>query len=54
MGICEDRITEDDVVADFTVIITSFNECLYSKIRGKNKAHALKKCSEKTQQINNY
>ena len=33
---------KDDVMADFTAIITSFCARLYSKHRGKNKADALK------------
>ena len=34
---------KDDIMADFTAIITSFCARLYSKRRGKNKADALKK-----------
>ena len=34
---------KDDLMADFTAIITSFCARLYSKHRGKNKADALKK-----------
>ena len=34
---------KDDIMADFTAIITSFCARLYSKRRGKNKAEALKK-----------
>ena len=33
---------KDDIMADFTAIITSFCARLYSKRRGKNKAEALK------------
>lgn len=34
---------KDDIMADFTAIITSFCARLYSKHRGKNKADAIKK-----------
>lgn len=44
--IVADKTTDndkDDIMADFTAIITSFCARLYSKRRGKNKADALKK-----------
>lgn len=36
---------KNDIIADFTAIITSFRTRLYSKRRGKNKADALKNYS---------